>query len=41
MGEVRYNSLKKLFPAEADALFAEAERNAKWRYNYYKKMAGM
>ena len=38
-GEVRYNSLKKLFPAEADALFEEAERNAKWRYNYYKKMA--
>ncbi|MDR2009141.1 MAG: pyruvate:ferredoxin (flavodoxin) oxidoreductase [Bacteroidales bacterium] len=40
MGEVRYNSLKKLFPAEADALFAEAERNAQWRYNFYKKLAG-
>ncbi len=40
MSEVRYNSLKKLFPAEADALFQEAERNAQWRYNYYKRLAG-
>jgi pyruvate-ferredoxin/flavodoxin oxidoreductase len=39
--EVRYNSLKKTFPAEADALFKAAEDNAKWRYNQYKRMAGM
>jgi pyruvate-ferredoxin/flavodoxin oxidoreductase len=39
-GEVRYNSLKKLFPETADALFQEAEKNAKWRYNGYKRLAG-
>ena len=39
-GEVRYNSLKKLFPESAEVLFQEAEKNAKWRYNYYKKLAG-
>mgnify|MGYP001047840901 FL=1 len=35
MKEVRYTSLKKAFPAEADELFAAAEENAKWRYNGY------
>lgn len=38
-GEVRYNSLKKLFPETAEALLQEAERNAKWRYNFYKRLA--
>ncbi|NLU39027.1 MAG: pyruvate:ferredoxin (flavodoxin) oxidoreductase [Bacteroidales bacterium] len=38
-GEVRYTSLKKQFPAEADALFKASEENAKWRYNSYKRMA--
>ncbi|NLA23591.1 MAG: hypothetical protein GX879_01355, partial [Bacteroidales bacterium] len=38
-GEVRYSSLEKSFPAEAKVLFAEAERNAKWRYNYYRRLA--
>ncbi|HNW51515.1 MAG TPA: pyruvate:ferredoxin (flavodoxin) oxidoreductase [Prolixibacteraceae bacterium] len=38
-GEVRYTSLKKQFPAEADELFNAAEANAKWRYNSYKRMA--
>jgi pyruvate-ferredoxin/flavodoxin oxidoreductase len=37
-GEVRYTSLKKTFPAEADELFAAAEENAKWRHNSYKRM---
>ena len=37
-GEVRYTSLKKEFPEEAKVLFVEAEENAKWRYNYYKKL---
>ncbi|MFV0501779.1 MAG: pyruvate:ferredoxin (flavodoxin) oxidoreductase [Bacteroidales bacterium] len=40
LGEVRYNSLKKAFPAEADELFASAEENAKWRYNSYLRMSG-
>ncbi|MDP4210321.1 MAG: pyruvate:ferredoxin (flavodoxin) oxidoreductase [Bacteroidota bacterium] len=35
MSEVRYASLKKAFPAEADELFSAAEENAKWRYNGY------
>ncbi|MFI3269272.1 MAG: pyruvate:ferredoxin (flavodoxin) oxidoreductase [Rikenellaceae bacterium] len=39
--EVRYTSLKKAFPAEADELFAAAEDNAKWRYNGYQRMAKM
>jgi len=40
-GEVRYTSLKKSFPAEADQLFAAAEENAKWRYNSYKRLSAM
>jgi pyruvate-ferredoxin/flavodoxin oxidoreductase len=40
-GEVRYTSLKKSFPAEADQLFTAAEENAKWRYNSYLRMAAM
>jgi len=39
MGEVRYNSLKKVFPTEADELFKVAENNAKWRYNGYKRLS--
>ncbi|MBN1107550.1 MAG: pyruvate:ferredoxin (flavodoxin) oxidoreductase [Bacteroidales bacterium] len=37
--EVRYTSLTKSFPAEAEVLFKVAEENAKWRYNSYKKLA--
>ena len=40
-GEVRYTSLKKSFPANALKLFALAEEDAKWRYNYYKRLAAM
>ncbi len=39
--EVRYTSLKKSFPQEADELFNAAEENAKWRYNSYKRLANM
>jgi pyruvate-ferredoxin/flavodoxin oxidoreductase len=39
--EVRYSSLKKSFPAEADELFLAAEENAKWRYRSYQRMALM
>ena len=38
-GEVRYTSLIKAYPNEAGELFKEAERNAKWRYNGYKRMS--
>lgn len=40
-GEIRYTSLKKSFPEEADRLFTMAEENAKWRYDNYKRMASM
>lgn len=39
--EVRYTSLVKSFPEEAEVLFKVAEENAKWRYNGYKRMAAM
>ncbi len=39
--EVRYTSLKKSFPVEAAELFTAAEENAKWRYNSYRRLAGM
>jgi len=39
MGEVRYNSLKKVFPAEAEELFQITQKNAKWRYEGYKRMS--
>ena len=39
MGEVRYNSLMKTFPSEAEELFVATERNAKLRYEGYKKLS--
>ena len=41
MGEVRYNSLMKTFPSEAEELFVATERNAKLRYEGYKKLSEM
>jgi pyruvate-ferredoxin/flavodoxin oxidoreductase len=38
-GEVRYTSLMNTFPESASALFAEAEKNAKERYDNYRRMA--
>ena len=38
-GEVRYTSLLKQFPTEAQELFTAAQTNAKWRYEGYKRMA--
>jgi pyruvate-ferredoxin/flavodoxin oxidoreductase len=38
-GEVRYTSLKKTFPDIADALYKKAHKDAKERYEGYKKMA--
>jgi len=37
--EVRYLSLKKAFPKEAEELFVAAEKNAKWRYQGYKRLS--
>ncbi|MBC8590137.1 pyruvate:ferredoxin (flavodoxin) oxidoreductase [Wansuia hejianensis] len=37
--EVRYTSLRRSFPEIADELFAAAEKDAKERYEKYKKMA--
>ena len=39
MGEVRYATVKKQYPAEAEELFAAAQENAKWRYNNYRRLA--
>jgi pyruvate-ferredoxin/flavodoxin oxidoreductase len=39
--EVRYTSLTKSFPAEAEVLFKAAEENAKWRYKSYQRLAAM
>ena len=39
LSEVRYSSLKKAFPAEADELFQVAEDNAKWRYKGYLRLS--
>ncbi len=38
MGEVRYNSLTRSFPARAEELFAKAEENAVTRYNHLVKL---
>lgn len=39
MGEVRYASLVKAFPEQAEELFAKAEKEAEERYESYKKLA--
>ncbi|PZX20155.1 pyruvate-ferredoxin/flavodoxin oxidoreductase [Breznakibacter xylanolyticus] len=40
-GEIRYTSLMKQFPAEAEELFKVAEENAKWRYKGYVRQSKM
>ncbi|MBQ8221866.1 MAG: pyruvate:ferredoxin (flavodoxin) oxidoreductase [Bacteroidales bacterium] len=39
MGEVRYNSLLKIFPEHAKELFAKTEEFAKLRYEGYKRLS--
>jgi len=39
--EVRFTSLKKTFPERAKELEAVALKNAKWRYNFYKRQAAI
>ena len=38
-GEVRYASVLKQYPEEAEQLFAAAKENAQWRYNNYRRLA--
>lgn len=38
-GEVRYASVMKQYPAEAEELFQAAQDNAQWRYNTYRRLA--
>ncbi|NPV01886.1 MAG: pyruvate:ferredoxin (flavodoxin) oxidoreductase [Brevinematales bacterium] len=40
-GEVRFSSLAKSFPAEAQGLFEAAEKHSKERYMTYKRLAAM
>lgn len=40
MGEVRYSSLQKQYPAMAQALFEKTEQDAKERLANYKRLAG-
>ena len=40
-GEVRYAALKKTFPERADKLDKKAEEDMKFRYNKYRRLAGM
>ena len=37
MGEVRYSSVAKAYPNEAEELFTEAEKMAKLRYQTYQR----
>jgi len=41
MSEVRYASLYKIMPEQADELFEKAEGDAKYRYMKYVDMAGL
>jgi len=39
MGEVRYSALTRMFPDKAEALFEQAEKEARERYEIYKKLS--
>jgi pyruvate-ferredoxin/flavodoxin oxidoreductase len=39
MSQVRYSSLEKMFPEEAEELFTLAEEHAKEKYERLKRMA--
>ncbi|HEX7715398.1 MAG TPA: pyruvate synthase, partial [Bacillota bacterium] len=41
MGEVRYATLKKQFPEQAEDLYNRAEQDAKARLEMYKKLAAV
>ena len=40
-GEVRYSQIKNVFPEVADELFRKAEKDAKERYDIYRRLADM
>jgi pyruvate-ferredoxin/flavodoxin oxidoreductase len=40
MGEVRYSSLTRTFPENAEKLFKKAEEDMKDRFETYKRLAG-
>ena len=40
-GEVRFSSLKSIFPERAEGLFSLSEKNARDRYEIYKKLSQM
>jgi pyruvate-ferredoxin/flavodoxin oxidoreductase len=40
-GEIRFSSLRKVFPERADEMFDLSEKNAKERYMTYKRLADM
>lgn len=40
-GEIRYASLKTIFPDVAEGMFNEAEKNAKERYDTYRRLSEM
>lgn len=40
-GEIRYSSLNTIFPERADKLFTTAEKNARERYDNYRRLAEM
>ena len=39
MGEVRYSSLTRTFPENAETLFQKAEKDMKDRYETYRHMS--
>lgn len=41
LGEVRYASLLKVKPEEAEGLFEKAEKDMKEKYEYYKKLSNL
>lgn len=38
-GEIRYSSLRTLFPERADQMFDDSEKNARERYDVYKRLS--
>ncbi len=40
LGEIRYNSLARQFPDQAEALFAKTQKDAEERYASYRRLAG-
>jgi pyruvate-ferredoxin/flavodoxin oxidoreductase len=39
--QTRFSSLLRTFPERAEQLFKKAEEDARWRWNYYKRLASL